>query len=141
MCFGVPMQVVRTNGLMATCEGSGRTQEVNLALIGEVSEGTDLLVYLGSAVRVLTPQEATQITDAIGAIEAAAQGRDFEHLIQDLIDREPELPEHLRPQAATPERASGKNSPEPDPSRSKAERGSKSIWEEDNEPSTAESSA
>ena len=111
MCFGVPMQVVRTNGLMATCEGSGRIQEVNLALIGEVPDRTQLLVYLGSAVRVLTPQEAAQITDAIGAIEAAAKGHDFEHLIQDLIDREPELPEHLRPKAATPARASRERQP------------------------------
>jgi hydrogenase expression/formation protein HypC len=153
------MQVVKSHGLMATCKGSGRTEDVNLALIGEMPEGTHLLVYLGSAVRILDPVEAAQITDAIGAIEAAAQGHDFEHLIQDLIDREPELPEHLRPQGATPaaasgenspephpspslsERGSGKDSPEPGPSLSEAERESNRKWEENHGTSTAESPA
>ena len=128
MCFGVPMQVVEANGLMATCEGAGRSEGVNLALIGEVPVGTHVLVYLGSAVRVLTPQEAAEIDGAIEAIGAAAEGRDFEHLIQDLVDREPELPEHLR--------AREDDSPERDPSRSAAQRGSDKTWEADNETPT-----
>jgi len=109
MCFGVPMQVTAVDGLLATCEGSGRTEQVSLALTGPMAVGAHVLVYLGSAVRELDRLEAGQITDAIAAIGAAAEGRDFEHLIQDLIEREPELPAHLR--ADTPRREEDHDTP------------------------------
>jgi hydrogenase expression/formation protein HypC len=40
--------------------------------------------------------EARQIADALLAVTAAASGQPFEHLLADLIEREPELPAHLR---------------------------------------------
>ena len=103
MCFGVPMQIKRVEGLVATCEGAGRIEQVTLVLTGALPVGAHVLVYLGSAVRELDALEAAQIGDAIMAIGEAAEGRGFDHLIQDLIDREPELPAHLRTQAARPE--------------------------------------
>ena len=103
MCFGVPMQIQSVDGLNAVCTGHGRTETVTLSLIDAVAPGQRVLVYLGSAVRVLSAKEATQISDAIAAIDAASRGEAFDHLIQDLIDREPELPAHLRPAAAPKE--------------------------------------
>ncbi|MEL7042222.1 MAG: HypC/HybG/HupF family hydrogenase formation chaperone [Pseudomonadota bacterium] len=103
MCFGVPMQIQSIDGSNAVCKGHGRTETVALSLIDEVKAGAFVLVYLGSAVRELSELEATQISDAIAAIDAASRGEAFDHLIQDLIDREPELPAHLRPKAALKE--------------------------------------
>ena len=96
MCFGVPMRVVSVDGLNALCEGAGRREQVTLVLTGPVAPGGHVLVYLGSAIRELDAIEAGQITDAIAAVDAAVHGEAFEHLIADLIDREPELPAHLR---------------------------------------------
>lgn len=100
MCLGLPMRVVEVDGLSALCEGAGRRERVMLALTGSVEPGAHVLVYLGSAVRVLSEEEASRIAMALEAVQAAAEGRDFDHLIQDLIDREPELPAHLRPEGA-----------------------------------------
>ena len=56
-----------------------------------------MLVHLGTAVRVLDDAEADAIERALQGLEAALNGDAFEHLFHDLIDREPQLPEHLRP--------------------------------------------
>ena len=96
MCLGVPMQVITAKEHVALCQHGNKVEEVSLALIGDVEEGQELLVYLGSAVRVLDPQEATQIRDALEAVNRAAKGEDFEHLIADLVDRTPQLPPHLQ---------------------------------------------
>ncbi|MFN8546333.1 MAG: HypC/HybG/HupF family hydrogenase formation chaperone, partial [Candidatus Binatia bacterium] len=36
MCIGIPMQVVAVEGTTATCEGRGRSERIDLALVGEV---------------------------------------------------------------------------------------------------------
>jgi hydrogenase expression/formation protein HypC len=46
--------------------------------------------------RVLDAEEAEAIDRALEGVAAALDGRAFEHLFQDLIDREPTLPAHLR---------------------------------------------
>lgn len=97
MCFGLPMRIVRANGLIALCEGEGRTETVSLALTGDLPAGDYVLVHLGTALRALSESEAADISNAIRAVEAAVDGRDYEHLIQDLIDRKPELPPGLSP--------------------------------------------
>lgn len=96
MCLGVPMKVITAKEHVALCQHGGAVEEVSLALIDGVEEGQDLLVYLGSAIRVLDPQEASQIRDALEAVSRAASGDDFEHLIADLVDRTPQLPPHLQ---------------------------------------------
>lgn len=97
MCLGLPMQIQSVDGLVATCRGMGRTETVSLALIGDGAPGDHMLCYLGTAIRRLGSQEAAEIEDALRAVEAASEGRPFEHLLSDLIDREPQLPAHLRP--------------------------------------------
>lgn len=96
MCFGVPMRVIQAEGTNALCDGFGRQETVSTALLDHVQDGDFLLVYLGSAVRILDAAEARQIGDAIEAVEAAATGQPFDHLISDLINRNPELPPHLQ---------------------------------------------
>lgn len=103
MCLGVPMQVqtLLPSGA-ALCKPAGGDRE---ALTVEASlldlpptAGDWLLVHVDVAVRALDPVEAQQIGDALQAVAAAAAGEPFEHLLADLIDREPQLPPHLRAQ-------------------------------------------
>jgi len=96
MCVGVPMTVISTEGVTALCERRAEQRRVSTALIGEVAIGDRLLVFIDSAIRRLDPDEAQQIDDALDGLAAAIEGRPFEHLFADLIDREPELPAHLR---------------------------------------------
>lgn len=100
MCLGVPLQVVAVDGAgHALCRDGGNngTRPVDTLLLDAPPEPGDwLLVHVRIALRVLDPVEAAQIRDALTAVTAAAAGEDFEHLIADLVDREPELPPHLR---------------------------------------------
>ena len=97
MCIGIPMTVVESDGQVALCERRGEVRRVSLLLLGEVPVGTQVLVHMDSAVRVLDAEEARQIADALDGVAAALAGQPFEHLFADLIDREPELPAFLRP--------------------------------------------
>lgn len=96
MCLGVPMRVVGGDEITALCERRGAVEPISLLLIGPVPLGTPLLVHLGNAVRVLDEEEARRIDDALDGLAAAMEGKPFEHLFADLIDREPTLPDFLR---------------------------------------------
>lgn len=102
MCIGIPLQVVSLlpSGA-ALCAASGvnsPTQTVETSLLEQPPRPGDwLLVHVDVAIRSLEAAEANQITDALQAVVAAAAGEPFEHLLADLIDREPELPAHLQP--------------------------------------------
>ena len=101
MCLGVPLQVKAvTSPAMVRCAPTGdrgEARDVNTGLLDTPPcEGDWLLVHVDVAIRALAADEARQITDALQAITAAAAGEPWEHLIADLVNREPELPEHLR---------------------------------------------
>lgn len=96
MCIGIPMRVISCNPFEALCERHGVTQGISMMLIGEQVPGTWVLTHLGSAIRVLDDEEARMIDDALSGLAEAVEGRDFDALFADLIDREPELPPHLR---------------------------------------------
>jgi hydrogenase expression/formation protein HypC len=87
-------------GDLAAClDARGRpcAQPVQTALLDSPpAPGDWLLVHVDTAIRVLDAMEARHIADALEAVDRAARGEAFEHLIADLIDREPQLPEHLR---------------------------------------------
>lgn len=97
MCLGVPMTIVETNGMSALCERRGERRQVSVLLLHQPPVGAQVLVFIDNAVRLLDAEEARQIDNAIDGLAAACNGEDFDHLFADLIDREPELPEHLRP--------------------------------------------
>ena len=93
--------------LCATRGGDDRLRTVESYLLDSPPRAGDwLLVHVNLAIRAIESKEAQQIGDALHAVAAAAAGEPFEHLIADLIDREPQLPPHLR-EPATGEADSG----------------------------------
>jgi hydrogenase expression/formation protein HypC len=96
MCIGIPMQVIETAPGRARCQGKHEQRWVNMAIVGGQAVGTWLLVFHDAAREVIDEQVATQIGDALQAVELAMQGEDIDHLFADLVNREPELPEHLQ---------------------------------------------
>jgi hydrogenase expression/formation protein HypC len=101
MCIGVPLQVSAFDegGHHALCTDGQSSERLDMRLVGELPVGTWVLAFHGAARRVLEPAEAEQIRAALQALghvlRGEAQGVDA--LFADLIDREPQLPEHLRP--------------------------------------------
>lgn len=103
MCIGRPLRVVETHEFSALCAGTGGAQEiVDMSLVGPQPAGTWVLVFLGHARTVLDPDEAQRIGDALAALDGVMRGGtpDIDRLFADLVDREPELPDHLRRPAA-----------------------------------------
>ena len=101
MCIGVPMQVrslpVAGAAVCAPAPGDSGTRTVDTLLLDRPAGPGDWLLVHGSvAIRALASEEAQQIADALRAASAAPAGQPFEHLLADLIDREPQLPPHLR---------------------------------------------
>lgn len=100
MCIGVPMRVVEGDGVAAVCEARGARERVDMLIVGAQPPGTWVLVFHGAARRVLTETEALQTIDALDALGIALQASDagreaIDALFADLVDREPQLPEHL----------------------------------------------
>ena len=97
MCIGLPMRVVETGSGSALCERRGERTRLDTLLVGDVARGDWLLAFQGSAVRVLTAAEAAETDAALDALEAVLAGADdVSRHFADLVDREPELPAHLR---------------------------------------------
>ena len=100
MCLGVPMQVLDAGPGWADCRNGDAVRRVDTLLLDAVTPGDWVLVHVASAVRAIDEAEALAIRNALLAVERAAAGEPFEHLLADLIDREPQLPPHLRPGGA-----------------------------------------
>lgn len=96
MCIGFPMTVIEGDAFESLCERRGETLRVSMALLGAQPAGSKILVYLGSAVRLLDELEARHIDDALDALQEALDGKNVDHRFADLVDREPQLPEFLR---------------------------------------------
>ncbi|CCE11065.1 Hydrogenase expression/formation protein HupF [Bradyrhizobium sp. STM 3843] len=96
MCLGLPMTIVETDGTTALCQYGDELRRVSVLLLSDPPAGAKVLVYLDSAVRLLDDEEARLIGDAIQGLQAALNGEDCDRFFGDLVDREPELPEHLR---------------------------------------------
>lgn len=97
MCLGVPLQVKALGAGVAICgDGAGDRRVSTLLLDGPPAIGDWLLVHVDTAIRAIDAEEARLVRDALRAVSAAADGDPFEHLLSDLIDREPQLPPHLR---------------------------------------------
>ena len=100
MCTGIPLQVIQNDGLRALCGDTQDEQWVDMQLVGPQKEGTWVLVFLGAAREVVSAERAKNIANALKALTQVMEGTlDYDQsLFADLIDREPELPEHLKPQ-------------------------------------------
>jgi hydrogenase expression/formation protein HypC len=101
MCLGIPLQVQSVPSwgiaLCGTADDGDVGRPVETSLLEQPPQAGDwLLVHVNVAIRALDTGEAGQISDALLAVTRAAAGETFEHLLADLIDREPQLPAHLR---------------------------------------------
>ena len=100
MCLGIPMKVISTVPGFAVCDRNGEQFTIDMKLVGEQPEGTWILTFLDAAREVIDETKAKEISNAISALELAFQGeQNLDYLFQDLIDKGPELPDHLK---ATP---------------------------------------
>jgi hydrogenase expression/formation protein HypC len=97
MCIGLPMRVIESGEFYALCERRGETHRIDTRLIGPQPAGTWLLVFLDAAREVLSPERAAEIDDALQILEIAMAGGALPAgMFDDLLNREPQLPEHLR---------------------------------------------
>jgi hydrogenase expression/formation protein HypC len=97
MCIGLPMRVVACDGAIATVERRGERFSLDVQRVGSVAIGTWVLAFQGVAVRTLADDEAAQTDAALAALEAALTGSgDIDTYFADLVDREPQLPDHLK---------------------------------------------
>ncbi len=109
MCIGVPMRITEIAEGTALCQArdNSETQRIDTLLVGDVPVGTWVLVFLGAAREVLDETAAHQISDALAALDIAMHGNgspgQIDHLFADLVDREPQLPDFLKPQTNTKE--------------------------------------
>ena len=98
MCLGLPMQVLEMVEGYALCEAGGEVRRIDTLLVGDQQPGTWLLTFLDTAREVLSEDKAQQIREALQALELAMQGEaGVDHLFADLVEREPQLPDFLRP--------------------------------------------
>ncbi len=98
MCIGVPMQVVESGPDWAWCEADGQRERLDMVLIGPQPVGTWVLAFQGGARQVMDVLEAQQARAGRQALAAVLAGRDnVDAFFADLVDRAPQLPEHLRP--------------------------------------------
>lgn len=101
MCIGVPHIIIETGQSQARARSRDGEAIIDMALVGDQPVGTHVLVFLGAAREVLDAELAGQIADALEAMDRVMAGdSNIDHLFADLINREPQLPEHLR-QVAT----------------------------------------
>ena len=97
MCLGIPMQVLSVEGPSAVCEGRGERLSVDVRLVEPPAPGDWLLVFHAVARENLSEERARDIGNALAALDAALAGEvDLDRHFADLVNREPELPEHLR---------------------------------------------
>jgi len=98
MCIGIPMQIIEMDGVTAMCEGMGQRRRIDMSLVGEQPPKTWILTFLDSAREIISETQASQIIDALTALDLAMQGRPegIDALFKDLTEREPQLPPHLR---------------------------------------------
>lgn len=75
MCIGIPMQVLESDGRFALCEGRGERRRINTALVGEVSSGDWLLVFLDDARERIDALRAAEVNAALDLVLGAMQGR------------------------------------------------------------------
>lgn len=78
MCMGTPMTVVEGDEMSALCRRGDETRRISMALVGVQPAGAIVLVHLDTAVRVLEPEEARQIDQALDGLAAALRGEPFE---------------------------------------------------------------
>lgn len=107
MCLGIPYEIVEPGFLTAWARARHDEAWIDMSLVGDQPAGTHVLVFLGAAREVISADRAADIANALEAVRLVMAGEDpagIDHLFADLVDREPQLPEHLRPAPSATER-------------------------------------
>jgi hydrogenase expression/formation protein HypC len=102
MCLGIPMQVVSADGASAVCYGRNGLERVDTLRTGPLAAGQWVLTSLGAAREIIDAERAAQVESALDALTAVLAGEAdvsglIDHHFADLVNREPQLPEFLRP--------------------------------------------
>jgi hydrogenase expression/formation protein HypC len=60
MCLGIPMQVKKINGFVATCEAKGVERDISLFMMQDipVEVGDYVMIHVGYAIQKISEQEA-----------------------------------------------------------------------------------
>ena len=104
MCIGIPMQVTEAEELFAWCVGRNGRKRINTMLVGQLNPGDWVLTFLDSARETIDAGRAAMINSALDALDRVASGQtDLDDCFADLIGREPQLPDFLRPELARKE--------------------------------------
>ncbi|MBK1674533.1 hydrogenase [Ectothiorhodospira shaposhnikovii] len=98
MCIGYPLQVIAVEEERALCRRADQDAWVDTRLVGACQAGEWLLVFHGVAREKLSPLRASQVSRALAALVCVEQGNHqaIDAFFADLVDREPQLPEHLQ---------------------------------------------
>lgn len=102
MCLAIPLQVIRMEGSTALCAGRNGVERVDTLITGPLQPGQWILSFLGAAREVIDAERAAQVAEALTALQSIMDGdAGVEALIRsgfaDLVEREPQLPEFLKP--------------------------------------------
>ena len=102
MCLGIPMQVVSAEGHTAVCRGRNGLERVDTLRTGPLAAGQWVLSSLGAAREIIDAERAAQVESALDALTVVLSGEGdvnalIAHHFADLVNREPQLPEFLRP--------------------------------------------
>ncbi len=102
MCLGIPMQVVTAEGHSAVCRGRGGLARIDTLITGSLEPGQWVLTSLGAAREIIDEVRAAQVASALDALAAVLAGDGdvnamIGHHFADLVGREPQLPDFLRP--------------------------------------------
>lgn len=93
MCLGVPMQIASVTGIAGQMADGTL---VDLSLTPEAGPDDWVLVFLGAAREVLTPETAAQIAAALDGLRSLMAGGGLGDAFADLDNRTPSLPPHLQ---------------------------------------------
>ncbi|MCX7176461.1 MAG: HypC/HybG/HupF family hydrogenase formation chaperone [Proteobacteria bacterium] len=106
--MALPMQVVCMEGSFALCEGRNGRERVDTLLSGPLEPGQWVLCFLGAVREVVDAERAARVGAALAGLEAILAGTSagadeasidalIDRHFSDLVDREPQLPDFLRP--------------------------------------------
>ena len=73
MCLGIPMKIVKINGLMATAEVTNVQREIALQLVENPRVGDWVMVHAGFAIQIIDEKEAEETIRLLEEFRIASQ--------------------------------------------------------------------
>lgn len=104
MCIAVPEKILSIRetetGVLGKTEREGAVHDTDLSLLDAVKVGDWVLVFRGSALRIIPEDEARRVEAALRAVSSAAFGERDEAMLavgfEDLDNPDDRLPPHLK---------------------------------------------